>query len=50
MERYEIEQRLQRLERENAWLAELNSKLNAILFSSDTSLTPPNATPGESEM
>ena len=50
VERYEIEQRLQRLERENAWLAELNSKLNAILFGSDTSLTPPNATPGESEM
>ena len=43
VERYEIEQRLQRL-------AELNSKLSAILFSSGTSSTPPNAMPGESEM
>ena len=38
------------LKKENARLAELNSKLDAILFSSDTSSTPPNATPGESEM
>jgi predicted nuclease with TOPRIM domain len=29
---------------------ELNAKLSAILSSSDTSSTPPNATPGESEM
>jgi hypothetical protein len=50
VERYEIEQRLQRLEKEDERLAELNSKLDAILFSSDTSSTPPNATPGESEM
>ena len=31
-------------------LAELNAKLSAILFSSDTSSTPPPSTPGESEM
>ena len=43
VERYAIEQRLQRL-------AELNSKLSAILFSSGTSSTPPNAMPGESEI
>ena len=29
---------------------ELNAKLSAILSSSDTSSTPPNATPDESEM
>ena len=49
VERYEIEQRLKRLEKEDERLAELNSKLDAILFSSDTSSTPPNAMPGESE-
>ncbi len=49
MERYAIEQRLKRLEKEDERLAELNSKLDAILFSSDTSSTPPNAMPGESE-
>ena len=38
------------LKKENARLAELNSKLDAISFSSDTSSTPPNATPDESEM
>ena len=54
---YELEQRIlqerkaiEQLKSENARLAELNSKLDAILFSSDTSSTPPNATPGESEM
>ena len=31
-------------------LAELNAKLSAISSSSDTSSTPPNAMPGESEM
>ncbi len=50
VERYAIEQRLKRLEKEDERAAELNSKLDAILFSSDTSSTPPNATPGESEM
>jgi hypothetical protein len=50
VERYAIEQRLKRLEKEDERLAELNSKLDAILFSSDTSSTPPNPTPGESEM
>ena len=49
VERYAIEQRLKRLEKEDERLAELNSKLDAILFSSDTSSTPPPSTPGESE-
>jgi len=35
--------------REIERLAELNSKLDAILFSSGTSSSPPNAMPGESE-
>ncbi len=34
----------------NERLAELNAKLSAISSSSDTSSTPPNAMPGESEM
>ena len=46
----EHEQRMKQLKSENERLAELNAKLNALLFSSDTSSTPPNATPGESEM
>ena len=44
------EQRMKQLKIENERLAELDAKLSAILFSSDTSSTPPNATPGESEM
>jgi len=44
------EQRMKQLKSENERLAELNAKLRAILCSSDTSSTPPNATPGESEM
>jgi hypothetical protein len=50
VERYAIEQRLKRLEKEDARLDELSSKLSAILSSSGTSSTPPNATQGESEM
>ena len=50
MERYAIEQRLKRLEKEDERLAELNSKLDAILFSSGTSSSLPPSTPGESEM
>jgi uncharacterized protein (UPF0248 family) len=50
VERYAIEQRLKRLEKEDARLDELSSKLSAILSSSGTSSTPPNATKGESEM
>jgi len=50
VERYAIEQRLQRLEKEDERLDELSSKLSAILSSSGTSSNPPNATPGESEM
>jgi hypothetical protein len=43
------EQRMKQLKGENARLAELNSKLDAILFSSGTNSTPPPSTPGESE-
>ena len=57
VQRFELEQRIlqmrkgnKQLKKENARLAELNSKLDAILFSSDTSSTPPPSTPGESEM
>jgi hypothetical protein len=50
VQRYELEQRLKRLEKEDERLDELNSKLSAILSSSDTNSTPPNAMPGESEM
>jgi hypothetical protein len=50
VERYAIEQRLKRLEKEDERLDELNSKLSAILSSTDTSSSPPNAMPGESEM
>jgi hypothetical protein len=50
VQRYAIEQRLKRLEKEDERLDELNSKLSAILSSSDTSSNPPNAIPGESEM
>ena len=56
VQRYELEQRIlqmrkgnKQLKKENARLAELNSKLDAILFSSDTSSTPPQSTQGESE-
>jgi len=44
------EQRMRQLKSENERLAELNAKLSAISSSSDTSSTPPNAMPGESEM
>ena len=50
VERYAIEQRLKRLEKEDERLDELSSKLSAILSSSGTSSTPPSATQGESEM
>ena len=43
VERYAIEQEIKQLD-------EINAKLSAILSSSGTSSTPPNATPGESEM
>jgi len=53
---YAIEQRMlhmrkedERTRKEDERLAELNSKLNAILSSSAISSIPPNATPGESE-
>ena len=44
------EQRMKQLKSENTRLAELNSKLDAILFSSGTSSTPPPSTPGEFEV
>ncbi len=56
VQRYELEQRMlqmrkedERLKKEDERLDELSSKLSAILSSSDTSSTPPNAMPGESE-
>ena len=57
VQQYAIEQRIlqmrkedERQKKEDERLDELSSKLSAILSSSDTSSTPPNATPGESEM
>jgi hypothetical protein len=46
-----VELKVQRyaLEKENARLAELNDKLDAILFSSDTSLNPAPSTPDKFE-
>jgi hypothetical protein len=49
VEFYAIEQRLKRLEKEDARLAELDAKLNAILSSSATKSSPANPTPDESE-
>ena len=40
----------EQIEKENARLSELNSKLDAIVFSSATNSTPPKSTPSESEM
>jgi hypothetical protein len=45
----EHEKRMNQLKSENARLAELNSKLDAILFSSSTSSSPPQNTPNSSE-
>jgi hypothetical protein len=45
----EHEQRMKQLKSEDERLAELNSKLDAILFSSDTSSNPINPMPNESE-
>ena len=39
----------EQIKKENARLAELNSKLDAIVFSSATSSTPMKPTPSESE-
>ena len=64
VQRYELEQRKLQMKREEEQrrqederlrklderFDELSSKLSAILSSSGTSSTPPNATPGESEM
>jgi len=43
------EQRMKQLESENERLAELNSKIDALLFSSSTSSPPPRNTPNNSE-
>ncbi len=57
VQRYELEQRKLQMRREDEQmrkederLDDLSSKLSANLSSSGTSSTPPNATPGESEM
>jgi hypothetical protein len=64
VQQYELEQRMlqmrkedeqrrqedERLRKLDERLDELSSKLSAILSSSGTSSTPPNAMPGESEM
>ena len=41
-------QRMQQLESEIERLDELNSKIDALLFSSSTNSTPPQNTPGNS--
>ena len=45
----DVDVELYEIEKEDERLSELNSKLDVFLFSSDTSSTPPNAMPGESE-
>jgi hypothetical protein len=45
-----IEKEIDQTEKENARLSELNSKLDAIVFSSATNSTPTKPTPSESEM
>ena len=45
-----IEKEIDQIEKENARLSELNSKLDAIVFSSATNSTPTKPTPSESEM
>jgi hypothetical protein len=40
----------EQIEKENARLSELNSKLDAIVFSSATNSTPAKSTPSGSEM
>jgi hypothetical protein len=46
--RIEHEQRMQQLKSEIERLDELNSKIDALLFSSSTNSTPPQSTPGNS--
>jgi hypothetical protein len=46
--RIEHEQRMQQLKSEIERLDELNSKIDALLFSSSTNSTPPQNTPGNS--
>jgi hypothetical protein len=57
VQRYALEQKIlqeekaiEQIKKENARLAELNSKLDAIMFSSATNSTPTKPTPSESEM
>jgi hypothetical protein len=46
----QLESEILQIEKENERLAELNSKLDAIVFSSATNSSPANPTPSESEM
>ena len=46
----QIEKETEQIKRENVRLAELNSKLDAIVFSSVTNSTPTKQMPSESEM
>jgi hypothetical protein len=48
-ENVQIESEIEQLKNENARLAELNAKIDAILFSSATSSPPPPSTPSKSE-
>jgi septal ring factor EnvC (AmiA/AmiB activator) len=48
-ENVQIESEIEQLRNENARLAELNAKIDAILFSSATSSSPPPSTPSKSE-
>ena len=45
----QIKSEIDQIEKENARLSELNSKLDAIVFSSATNSTPAKPTPSESE-
>ena len=46
----QIESEIEQIKKENARLAELNSRLDAIVFSSATNSTPTKPTPSESEI
>jgi hypothetical protein len=46
----QLENEIEQIEKENARLSELNSKLDAIVLSSATNSTPTKPTPSESEM
>ncbi len=50
VQQYELEQRILQMRKENARLAELNCKLDAIVLNSATNSTPAKQTPSESEI